>query len=112
MTARQTDIIARIPIGVKNRIKSRDLCLMTEANSSQIRSAVNAARKEGIPIGSDSEGYFVALSPQDLAHSLRHMRSRIREIEMAMVGLEKAAVALMDYDEYEEFEVLKNADKQ
>ena len=106
---RDTDIniISRIPVGSDKRIKSRDICFALGVTGSQVRDAVHKARAEGIPVGSDSNGYFLALNPKDLEHSIRHLNSRIHELIVAREGLKKAMAMFIGYEEYEKLDDIR-----
>lgn len=60
------------------------------ATGREIRTAVNALRSDGEPICSDENGYYYAVTEQELRHSIRQLDSRIGQIERAKNGLEKA----------------------
>ena len=56
----------------------------------QVRELVNAARKDGAPIGSNSHkpyGYFWALDADELRETNLHFMSRITDMEAARRGM-------------------------
>lgn len=107
------NIISRIPIGSDKRITSRDICIALKTSGAQVRKSVHKARSEGLPVGSDREGYFLAMNPNDLMHSIRHINSRIHELIEAREGLKKAMAMFVGYEEYQALEeVFNGADQQ
>ena len=60
-----------------------------------LRQGVNQLRRQGIPIASESKGYFYAANPTELEPTLRHLRHRRAAIDAAIEGLEKAQRKLL-----------------
>ena len=61
-----------------------------------LRVSINQLRRRGVPIASESKGYFYAASYQDLEPTLRHLRHRRAAIDAAIEGLEKAQRELLE----------------
>lgn len=49
-----------------------------------VRAAIHLLRVNGIPIGSNTRGYWLIESSEELIVTLRHLNSRIRHIREAM----------------------------
>lgn len=94
------DIIVLIPKGEKNRITSAEISRLTNIDGATIRQIVNNSRANFIPIASDSYGYFVAETPDELDHTIAQINSRIHKMIQAREGLRKAQ-RLMKEKEYE-----------
>lgn len=86
----KADIIVLIPKGEGNRITSSEISRLTNIASPTIRQIVNASRANFIPIGSDSDGYFIAETPEELDHTIAQINSRIHKMIQAREGLKKA----------------------
>ena len=86
----KTDIIVLIPKGKSNRITSKEISQFTNMKSSKIRQIVNNSRANFIPIASDSNGYFIAETPEELDHTIAQINSRIHKMIQAREGLKKA----------------------
>jgi hypothetical protein len=79
-----------IPKGEQNKITSAEISKLTNLSTPMIRRLVNTARANFVPIASDSEGYFIAETPEDLNHAIAHINSRIHKMIQAREGLKKA----------------------
>lgn len=79
-----------IPKGEDNKITSTELSKLTSLATPTIRKLVNQARANFVPIASDSEGYFIAETPEELNHAIAHINSRIHKMIQAREGLKKA----------------------
>ena len=86
----KTDIIMLIPKGESNRISSVEIKNLTGIEGSTIRKIVNDSRANFIPIASDSNGYFIAETPDELDHTIAQINSRIHKMIQAREGLKKA----------------------
>lgn len=86
----KTDIIALIPNGSAHRITSTEISRSTNINGSTIRQIINKSRAKSIPIASDANGYFIAQTPDELAHTIAQINSRIHKMIQAREGLKKA----------------------
>ena len=56
----------------------------------ELREAVNALRREGVPICSNAGGYFYAETEEEIRGTLRHMTNRIAGITGAIRGLRRS----------------------
>lgn len=86
----KTDVIVLIPKGESNRITSNEISRLTNIRGATIRKIVNDSRANFIPIASDSEGYFMAETPEELDHTIAQINSRIHKMIQAREGLKKA----------------------
>ena len=84
------DIIVLIPKGEGKRITASDIKNLTKIEGSAFRAMVNEARANFTPIGSDSNGYFMATKPEELDHTIAQINSRIHKMIQAREGLKKA----------------------
>ena len=60
-----------------------------------LRQCVNLLRRQTVPIASESRGYFYATDARDLDATLHHLRHRLKGINGAIEGLEKAQRKLL-----------------
>jgi len=60
----------------------------TDCTDEYVREWTNEVRAARCPIASSSAGYFWALTPGELAHTIAHLRSRVKKINAAAAGLE------------------------
>lgn len=86
----KTDIIVLIPKGESNRITASEISRLTSINGATIRQIVNNSRANFVPIASDSNGYFIAETPDELDHTIAQINSRIHKMIQAREGLKKA----------------------
>lgn len=79
------EILKRNP----RRLSSRDLYEVLGLSSSrEIRTLVNALRREQVPICSDEHGYFYSDEARHLFSTLTHLRSRVEGMNQAIAGLQ------------------------
>ena len=90
------DIIILIPHGSQNRITATEINRLTNLKGSTIRKIVNASRANFIPIASDSNGYFIADTPDELDHTIAQINSRIHKMIQAREGLKKVQRIMME----------------
>ena len=86
----KADIIVLIPKGDANRITSSKISQLTNVKGSTMRQIVNDSRANFMPIASDSNGYFIAETPEELDHTIAQINSRIHKMIQAREGLKKA----------------------
>ena len=86
----ETDIIVLIPKGASKRITSAEIGQLTSLKGAAIRQIINNSRANFIPIASDSNGYFLAETPEELNHTIAQINSRIHKMIEAREGLKKA----------------------
>ena len=84
------DVIVLIPKGKDNRITSTEISQSTALKGATIRRIINNSRANFIPIASDSSGYFIAETPDELDHTIAQINSRIHKMIQAREGLKKA----------------------
>lgn len=80
-----------------NPVKGKDLALeytlstldAAATNIEVCRWAIEA-RKAGIPVANDGEGYFLAWTPDEIERTIRREKSRMRESAEVIDGLERA----------------------
>lgn len=77
-------------IGRKHVTSSQTLEKMLNLSGNELRKQVNALRREGIPIASNSAGYFYAENAADLYATIRSLQKMRRGLDSAIEGLEKA----------------------
>ena len=92
----KTDIIVLIPKGESSRITSSEISKLTGINGATIRQMVNNSRANFIPIASDSDGYFIAETPDELDHTIAQINSHIHKMIQAREGLKKAQKIMME----------------
>lgn len=81
------NLLEYIPTGQNNPITSRDLERLTGMSGAEIRGEIHRLRLAGHPIGSDTRGYFIATTAEELGHTIRSLDSRARHINDARLGL-------------------------
>ena len=77
-------------IGRKRVISSQALEKMLNLSGNELRKQVNALRREGIPIASNSAGYFYAENAADIYATIRSLQKMRRGLDAAIEGLEQA----------------------
>ena len=92
----KVDIVELIPKGEGNRITSGEITRLTNLTGATIRKAVNNARSQFVPIGSDADGYFIAETPEELNHTIAQINSRVHMMIRAREGLKKAQKRMME----------------
>ena len=92
----KVNIVELIPKGESHRITSGEITRITNLNGVSIRKAVNDARSKFVPIASDSDGYFIAETPEELNHTIAQINSRIHMMIRAREGLKKAQKRMME----------------
>ena len=63
--------------GAANAATSRELERAFGAKGKELRDAVNALRRKGIPIASNGSGYFYAATEQEVRATIAHLTHRI-----------------------------------
>lgn len=86
----KVDVVLLIPKGESNRITASEISRLTNMTSPTIRQIVNNSRANFVPIASDSGGYFMAETPEELDHTIAQINSRIHKMIQAREGLKKA----------------------
>ena len=70
---------------IRGKFLVRDIGIPGE----QIRIIINKLRCEGVPIGSDEFGYFMAKNKEELIPTKNQLKSRRNKIDNALKGLDK-----------------------
>ena len=70
-------------------IKQSHLSLLCHVTAREIRHIVRDLRLEGVPIGSNDKGYFLAKSKEELEHTINKLLSQNRKHIDLMLALEK-----------------------
>ena len=73
--------------GYANPVSSKSLEAVFHLKGSEIRRLVNALRCKGIPICSDTDGYFYADNEHEINATIAQLSSRINQIAKARDGL-------------------------
>jgi biotin operon repressor len=69
---------------------SRELECAFGIKGKELRDAVNALRREGVPIASNGSGYFYAATEQEVRATIAHLTHRIGGIAAAIRGLTRS----------------------
>ena len=78
--------------GASNAATSRELECAFGTKGKELRVAVNALRREGVPIASNGSGYFYAATVQEVRATIAHLTQRIGGIAAAFRGLTRSLV--------------------
>lgn len=76
--------------GEQAAVTSRELEGIFRIRGPDLRRRINLLRGNGIPICSCDSGYYYAATEEELLHTIRQLRSRIKKIAYAERGLTKA----------------------
>lgn len=71
--------------GKFNAIRAKDM--KSWGTLPEIRAIVNLLRNNGVPICSDSNGYYYATNSREIEITMNHLKSRAKEIQKACDGL-------------------------
>lgn len=74
-------------------IKGREICELFNLHSKQVRNIVSDLRKDGEPICSSNYGYWYSKAPEDLDRTIRRMAEQVKNMSLAIDGLQKAKEA-------------------
>lgn len=77
-------------LGAPNAATSRELECAFSIKGIEVRQLVNRLRREGIPIASDSSGYYYAAAEQEVRSTIAHLTRRIGGIAAAIHGLNRS----------------------
>jgi biotin operon repressor len=67
-------------VGIENAIRQRDITDRTGFNSRTIRVLVNMLRKDGYPICSGNNGYWIAKDEREISMTIARMKHEAEEI--------------------------------
>lgn len=84
------DYVTKNHNGAENAILAGRLCSMLGITGRLLRRAITELQVEGHPICSDTNGYFYAVSVDEIESTVAHLTSRAQEMEAARDGLLKA----------------------
>lgn len=76
--------------GRKYRVGGAELERVLGLSGTDLRKLVNRLRRKGIPIASDRQGYFYAVTAGEVYTTIRLLRKMVAGIEKAIAGLEAA----------------------
>ena len=76
--------------GMKYRVGGAELEKALGLSGTDLRKLVNRLRRQGIPIGSDRQGYFYAATAGEVYTTIRQLRQMVAGLEKAIAGLEGA----------------------
>ena len=74
---RLAEHLERYHSGASNAATSRELECAFGIKGKELRDAVNALRREGVPIASNGSGYFYAATEQEVRATIAHLTHRI-----------------------------------
>lgn len=77
-------------------ISARKLGVRFNVSGQEIRSAVNKARQEGIPICACGDGYSYSELPSDILKTINSLTGRIAKMQTAINGLTLKAYESME----------------
>ena len=77
-------------LGESGAATSRELERTFSVRGKELRDAVNRLRRRGVPIASNSNGYFYAATEQEVRATIAHMTHRISGIAAAIRGLNRS----------------------
>lgn len=77
-------------------IKSRDLSVLFNLKSRDIRNIVTVLRQEGKPVCSSSNGYWYSEDPEDLEKTLHRMEAQVHNMSLSIAGLQKKLMEVQD----------------
>ena len=82
--------LKRYHLGERNAATSRELEGTFSIKGKELRDAVNALRRDGVPIASSAAGDFYAATEAEVRATIAHMTNRISGIAAAIRGLTQA----------------------
>lgn len=78
--------------GRDNAGKSKELERMFHCKGTEIRAQVNRLRCLGVPVCSNSKGYYYSIDENDIRMTIANLNSRISKIQEAMIGLQTTLI--------------------
>ena len=76
--------------GRKYRVGGAELERALGLSGTDLRKLINRLRRKGVPIASDRQGYFYAVTAGEVYTTIRLLRKMVAGIEKAIAGLEAA----------------------
>lgn len=86
------NLIEFVPVGNEKRITSSEISNKLGISGAEVRRQINALRCDGIPVASDSHGYYIATEQSDLNRTIASFNSRINQMMKARDGLKRAQI--------------------
>ncbi len=74
--------------GRKHRAGGAELERVLNISGTDLRKLVNRLRRRGVPIGSDRNGYFYAVTAGEVYSTIRQLKQMAAGLEKAIGGLE------------------------
>ena len=74
--------------GRKYRVGGSELERAMSLSGTDLRKLVNRLRRKGVPIASDRQGYFYAVTAGEIYTTIRQLRQMVTGLEKAIAGLE------------------------
>ena len=74
--------------GRRKAIKSAELEKALGLSGTNLRKLVNRMRRRGVPIGSNRDGYFYAVTGGEVYGTIRQLQAMVQTLEAAIHGLE------------------------
>ena len=76
--------------GKSKALGSSKIEQMLRLSSNELRKQINRLRRDGIPIASDSDGYYFAANAAEVYSTIRSLSKMRDGIDSAIKGLERA----------------------
>jgi len=73
----------------EERIKSPEIEKRLELCGSEVRAIVSYLRCQSFPIGSDTNGYFLATKPEEIEQTIEQLEGRAKKIMVCVNGLKQ-----------------------
>ena len=80
--------------GKDMKVHSKELEERFGIGSSTVRRYINKLRKSGVPVCSDSKGYWIAISPEEINGTVKRLGAFTREVDNARTGLAFATIQM------------------
>ena len=84
--------------GRKYRVGGAELEKVLHLSGTDLRKLVNRLRRGGVPIASDRNGYFYAVTAGEVYTTIRQLRQMANGLEKAIAGLEDALEKFSEVD--------------
>lgn len=85
-----TDYLILACRGYKNAAGSGELERTLGCSGNELRKQVNRLRRKSVPIGSNRDGYFYAITAGEVYSTIRQLQKMVAGLEGAISGLEKS----------------------
>lgn len=82
----------------KTAIKGRDLCVLFNLHSKQLRNVVSDLRRDGKPICSSNAGYWYSEKAEDIDCTITRLSEQVKNMSRSIEGLYKAKGAVKDVE--------------